>query len=229
MVRRRVGVLGSVARHVAAPSVAGADSEPAGAAVAGGATGSLVAIGGGGWDEGGEILAAIKALAAEHTQRESGFRVLILPHASAKDDAGQAGVTMWEAAGCTVVNHAQDPIEREAALAELEMADILWFPGGSQTKLAEALEGADLMGTIRQRSGAGMVIAGTSAGAAIQSEAMLSGAPVPGAYISGAKATTDSPEPRPGWISGLTHRGLALWRPVILDQHFTQRSRQSRL
>lgn len=28
---------------------------------------------------------------------------------------------------------------------------------------------------------------------------------------------------------GLTHHGLALWPEVILDQHFTQRSRQSRL
>lgn len=28
---------------------------------------------------------------------------------------------------------------------------------------------------------------------------------------------------------GLTHHGLALWPGAILDQHFTQRSRQSRL
>ena len=67
------------------------------------------------------------------------------------------------------------------------------------------------MDAIRQRNASGLVIGGTSAGAAIMSEAMLSGTPESGAYLSGARAATDIPEPRVGWLRGLTHQGLALW------------------
>lgn len=193
--------------------------------VVSGLSGPIVAVGGGGMDERGEIISAIKAMAGVDEPR-----VLILPQASAREDAGEAGAAMWAAAGAgRVVNHACDPIDREVVLAELARTDILWFPGGQQTRLADALVEAELMEEIRHRNACGMVIGGTSAGAAIMSDTMLSGTPESGVYLSGARAATDIPEPRPGWVRGLTHQGLALWSAVILDQHFTQRSRQSRL
>jgi cyanophycinase len=226
--RQRIAVL---ARHVTVATASGdASSAPEahgslGAATPEGLPGPIVAVGGGGMDECGEIISAIKAIAGVGEPN-----VLILPQASAREDAGEAGAAMWAAAGAgRVVNHACNPIDRGVALAELARADILWFPGGSQTRLADALEEVELMETIRRHNACGLVIGGTSAGAAIMSTAMLSGAAESGAYISGARAATDIPEPRAGWLRGLTHKGLALWSAVILDQHFTQRSRQSRL
>jgi cyanophycinase len=217
--RRRVALL---ARHVTA--ALSSDDLPAHEPVPG-LSGPIVAVGGGGMDEGGEIVSAIKALGGVNEPS-----VLILPQASAREDAGEAGVAMWAAAGAgRVVNHARNPIDRDVALAELARADILWFPGGQQTRLADALVEAELMDAIRQRNASGLVIGGTSAGAAIMSKAMLSGTPESGAYLAGARAGTDIPEPRVGWLRGLTHQGLALWSAAILDQHFTQRSRQSRL
>src|SRR5688572_4566719 len=54
----------------------------------------------------------------------------------------------------------------------LEYATGLFITGGSQLKLSSALGGTEIASTIRRRHAAGMVVAGTSAGAALLSEHM---------------------------------------------------------
>ena len=120
---------------------------------------------------------------------------------------------MWEVAGASqAVNLSASPIDRAAAVAELSRADVLWLPGGLQTRLASALVEADLVGIIQQRNREGMVVAGTSAGAAILSDDMISGTPDPAPHISGSMRPLS---------------GLGLWPAVVIDQHFTQRNRES--
>lgn len=109
----------------------------------------------------------------------------------------------------------EDAIEAgEEAHDLLEYATGLFITGGSQLKLSSALGGTEIAQTIRRRHGAGMVVAGTSAGAALLSEHMIA--------LGESGAT---PRRR------LVHmaKGLGLAPQVIIDQHFRRRDRLGRL
>jgi cyanophycinase len=110
---------------------------------------------------------------------------------------------------------------REDALAAsaeahdlLEFATGLFITGGSQLKLSSALGGTPLADTIRRRHQEGMVVAGTSAGAALLSEHMIA--------LGDSGGT---PRRR------LVHmaQGLGLTPDLIIDQHFRRRDRLGRL
>ena len=96
----------------------------------------------------------------------------------------------------------------------LEYATGLFITGGSQLKLSSALGGTELAETIRRRHEAGMVVAGTSAGAALLSEHMIA--------LGESGAT---PRRR------LVHmaKGLGLTQDLVIDQHFRRRDRLGRL
>ena len=96
----------------------------------------------------------------------------------------------------------------------LEYATALFITGGSQLKLSSALGGTEIAACIRRRHAAGMVVAGTSAGAALLSEHMIA---------LGESGST--PRRR------LVHlaKGLGLAPHLIIDQHFRRRDRLGRL
>jgi cyanophycinase len=96
----------------------------------------------------------------------------------------------------------------------LEYATGLFITGGSQLRLSSALGGTPLAGAIQQRHRAGMVVAGTSAGAAFLSRHMIA--------MGDSGAT---PRRR------LVHLapGLGLAPDLIIDQHFRRRDRLGRL
>jgi cyanophycinase len=96
----------------------------------------------------------------------------------------------------------------------LEYATGLFITGGSQLKLSSALGGTEIAATIRSRHAAGMVVAGTSAGAALLSEHMIA--------LGESGAT---PRRR------LVHlaKGLGLAPDLVIDQHFRRRDRLGRL
>ncbi|HEX4497543.1 MAG TPA: cyanophycinase [Thermoanaerobaculia bacterium] len=96
----------------------------------------------------------------------------------------------------------------------LEYATGLFITGGSQLKLSSVLGGTEIAQTIRDRHAAGMVVAGTSAGAALLSEHMIA---------LGDSGST--PRRR------LVHlaKGLGLAPDLVIDQHFRRRDRLGRL
>jgi cyanophycinase len=96
----------------------------------------------------------------------------------------------------------------------LEYATGLFITGGSQLKLSSALGGTEIADIVRRRHAAGMVVAGTSAGAALLSEHMIA---------LGESGST--PRRR------LVHlaKGLGLAPDLIIDQHFRRRDRLGRL
>ncbi|HEV8581412.1 MAG TPA: cyanophycinase [Thermoanaerobaculia bacterium] len=96
----------------------------------------------------------------------------------------------------------------------LEYATGLFITGGSQLKLSSALGGTEIATTVQRRHSAGMVVAGTSAGAALLSEHMIA---------LGESGST--PRRR------LVHlaKGLGLAPDLIIDQHFRRRDRLGRL
>jgi cyanophycinase len=96
----------------------------------------------------------------------------------------------------------------------LEYATGLFITGGSQLKLSSILGGTGVAQTIRDRHAAGMVVAGTSAGAALLSEHMI--------------ALGDSGSTPRRRLVHLT-KGLGLAPDLVIDQHFRRRDRMGRL
>lgn len=103
---------------------------------------------------------------------------------------------------------------RDEALDLLEYATGLFLTGGSQIKFSSALGGTAIADAIRRRHQAGMVVAGTSAGAAVLSEHMIA--------LGDSGGT---PRRR------LVHmaKGLGLTPAIVIDQHFRRRDRLGRL
>ena len=138
-------------------------------------------------------------------------RVLIVPQASARTDAGQPSLRMWQRAGAERAT-LLDLSNLAAARREVARADLIWMPGGSQLRLMRVLTDAGLVDAIRERFRQGATVGGTSAGAAVMSLVMLSDA----RGKDGKTTTVEAP-------------GLALWADVIVDQHFLIRNRSARL
>ena len=139
-------------------------------------------------------------------------RIAVLPQASSREDRGQSSVKMFSELGAKVfIDELKNP---EAARTQLKEATAIWFPGGSQAVLYEALEKSGLVKYIRDRHAQGLPIAGTSAGAAVMSAVMIPAMPKkPGLRASNTPTTP----------------GLGLAPGLIIDQHFIARRRMNRL
>jgi cyanophycinase len=99
--------------------------------------------------------------------------------------------------------------DTERFVAPLRRATGIWLAGGSQVRLARLYAGTkaeDAMRTVLERGG---TIGGTSAGAAVMSERMIWG-------VRGSRQV-------------IVDRGFSLLTSAIVDQHFTQRNRHTRL
>lgn len=93
-------------------------------------------------------------------------RVLVVPHASARPEAGREAAALWPADHVSILD-LSDP--------RVESADLIWIGGGDQNRLMKALRGTGIPEAIRKRHREGAVVGGTSAGAAALSLVMLTG------------------------------------------------------
>jgi cyanophycinase len=156
-------------------------------------------------------------------------RIAILPMATS--DAVAAGAEKKAqldsmGADAFVVNVTRAQADDDSVVRALAGATGIWFPGGDQTPLASALRGSDALRTIHDRYRAGAVVGGTSAGAAVMSDSMITG----NQYYPGVAAAVDSPT-----FSRIGRRlieiapGLGFLHNAIVDQHFIRRQRENRL
>jgi cyanophycinase len=100
-------------------------------------------------------------------------------------------------------------------LEAVERATGVFFTGGDQLRLTALIAGTHFSEGIRHRLfNEGLVVAGTSAGAAAMSSVMLIG----GSNEGSVRRADVSLAP-----------GLGLWRDTVVDTHFNQRGRVSRL
>jgi cyanophycinase len=109
------------------------------------------------------------------------------------------------------------PLEAEkAALVRqaLGRATGVFFTGGDQARVMDALADPALVELVRARHASGVVFGGTSAGTAIMSPLMITG--------DGDFTVIDAAQV-------VVRPGLGLLRGVILDQHYVKRSRHNRL
>jgi len=145
-------------------------------------------------------------------------RIAVIPTASELPDTGRRYVDLFEALGAEHAvtlpflerAHADDP----ALVKELEDATGVFFTGGNQLRIATILGGTSVARLVRRLSAAGVIVGGTSAGAAILPEHMIAHG------ASGATPTAGMVQLSPGL--GLTNR-------IVVDQHFRQRDRLGRL
>lgn len=121
------------------------------------------------------------------------------------------GVAEVIPAAITDRNQAEDPELVEA----VQRATAVFFTGGDQLRLTALIAGTRFCENIRARLyGDGLVVAGTSAGAAAMSSVMIIG----GTNEGTVRRQDVSLAP-----------GLGYWRDTVVDTHFNQRGRVSRL
>ena len=156
-------------------------------------------------------------------------RIVILPMASAEPaEAGRAREEIFDALGARATTLILDTAtaNNEAAIASLRTATGIWFPGGVQSRLSAALLGTRALDVIRERYRAGAVVGGTSAGAAVMSDPMITGDE---RHPGGAR-----PDSTTGFMTIareniITDPGFGLLPGAIVDQHFIRRKRHNRL
>ncbi|WP_422074745.1 cyanophycinase [Tranquillimonas rosea] len=104
---------------------------------------------------------------------------------------------------------------RDAGFLDMiERSDIIFVSGGDQMRLTNILGGSAALEAIRKRHDSGAVIAGTSAGAASMSTTMVYGGAADDSLRKGAVKMS---------------AGFGLVAGVIIDTHFLERGRFSRL
>ena len=102
----------------------------------------------------------------------------------------------------------------EASIKKIDSADAIFFTGGDQLNITSLMGGSPLHNRLYERLQEGILIVGTSAGAAMMSTSMI---------ISGK---SDAP-PKVGGVE--IAPGMDLVRDSIIDSHFSQRGRHGRL
>jgi len=113
------------------------------------------------------------------------------------------------------VRNREDAIETSREVFDaLEYATGFFMTGGSQLRISSALGGTALAAALRRRHAEGMVVAGTSAGAAVISRHMIS---------MGESGGT----PRRRLVQ--MAQGLGFAPGLLIDQHFRRRDRMGRL
>lgn len=176
--------------------------------------GAIVPIGGAEAKTGArDILARVIALAGGPDAR-----IAIIPTASELADTGdryaklftELGALRADVLSITEREHASVP----AAVEVVERSTGIFMTGGNQLRLSTILGGTPLAQAIRRRNAAGIVVAGTSAGAAVIPEHMIASG------RTGPTPTTEKVTLAPGM--GLTNK-------LVIDQHFRQRDRLGRL
>lgn len=182
--------------------------------------GSLIIVGG------GDTPTLVQERLVELAGGPGKARIAVLPMAGTKFDE-EAREIIDELkqlkAEAVLLNIGREDAKKEATAKRLEEFTGYWFLGGDQLRLAATLLGTRALETIERRFHEGAVVGGTSAGAAVMSNAMLTGR---GRRLKGPEAAELRKIAR-----GMTDvaLGFGFFPGAIVDQHFMQRARYNRL
>lgn len=162
----------------------------------------------------------------EMASRAGSGRIVVLPMASATpDETGRSLVEEFKQLGAREVvyyNFTRKEAENYSNARLLAESGGIFFSGGVQTRITEAILDTPIHNMIRELYQKGTVIGGTSAGAAALSELMITGDEVRKPEEGHEFETIES-----GNV--IVARGLGLIRSAIIDQHFATRKRHNRL
>jgi cyanophycinase len=157
----------------------------------------------------------------EFVRRANGLQARIVVMTVATGLPGEVGsqyIDIFKRLGAEEVR-VVDNIKREdatdpKALEAIAQATGVFFTGGNQARILELVKDTELDIMLHKRFAEGIVIAGTSAGAAMMPDMMI---------VEGESETN----PRMEVVR--MDRGMAFLPGVIIDQHFAQRGRLGRL
>ncbi|RKO71354.1 cyanophycinase [Sphingobacterium puteale] len=182
--------------------------------------GTLFVIGGGHKDE--HLMEAL----VQAAQLSSKDYIMILPMASTLPEESVEDMVkqLKEVTKnkVTSINFSKSDAENKRLVDSVRNAKLIYITGGDQNRFMSIVANTALFDAIHAAYQQGACIAGTSAGAAIMSETMITG--------NQLKDTVYRPT-----FNRLEHqnletaKGLGLIKTAIIDQHFVKRSRYNRL
>jgi cyanophycinase len=185
--------------------------------------GSLFIVGGG---------AQSDSLVARFVQLAGGrghARIAVVPMASEEAQASgdeKAAELRDFGADAFVLLLTRAQAESAATSRRLDGVTGIWFTGGDQTRLAPILRNTVTLSAMQGAYARGAVVGGTSAGAAVLSDSMLTGNQHPRGDTLGYYGD-EFPTIARGVIE--VAPGLGFLHGAIVDQHFIRRERQNRL
>jgi len=157
----------------------------------------------------------------EFVRRAGGVRARIVIMTAATElprEVGENYIRVFERLG---VEDARivDTVTREdttssSALEAIEKATGIFFTGGDQARITDILKDSEIDAAIHKRYSEGIVVGGTSAGAAVMPDVMI----VEGDSETNPRVEVVEMGPGMGFLPG-----------VVIDQHFSQRGRLGRL
>jgi cyanophycinase len=156
---------------------------------------------------------------------EQGRYIVVLPMSSEDvDTAAYWAMKQFKDLGVeniTWFNFEKDGVIAQSKVDSLENAGMIYISGGDQNRFMDIVGGTPIELAIHAAYKKGAVIAGTSAGAAVQSKKMITGNQLLHPDMKGYKTI------QPANIE--IAQGLGLVSTAIIDQHFIWRERLNRL
>jgi cyanophycinase len=121
----------------------------------------------------------------------------------------------------------QDEANSDSMVKNMQGVTGVWFGGGDQVLLTKALLGTKVEKAIHDRYAAGAVVGGTSAGAAVMSNPMLTGEE---RHPGGVRPPSDSSQHFMTIARDNIELvpGFGLLKGALIDQHFLRRRRHNR-
>jgi cyanophycinase len=181
--------------------------------------GTLVIIGGG--ERPKEVMETIVNLAGQDRGK-----LLVIPMASSVPlETAKFQVEQFKEhniGSADFLIFAKEEANSDSVLEKISWANCIFFSGGDQNRLTEILLGTKALEKIKEIYISGGVISGTSAGAAVMSEIMITGDEI---IHNEAKESF-------GYIQKnniATAQGFGFVKNAIIDQHFIYRKRHNRL
>ncbi|MBE9006448.1 cyanophycinase [Fortiea sp. LEGE XX443] len=157
----------------------------------------------------------------EFVRRAGGTKANIVIMTAATElprDVGENYIRVFERLGAESVRIVDTETREDAAsstaLEAISNATGIFFTGGDQARITSILKDTEIDAVIHQRFSQGVVVAGTSAGAAVMPDKMI---------VEGDSQTN----PRMEIVE--MGPGLGFLPGVVIDQHFSQRGRLGRL
>jgi cyanophycinase len=154
----------------------------------------------------------------------SDARIIIIPNAGSepKRNAEIEQKTFTElGAKADYILFNRETADDEANLKKMDWANAVFFTGGDQSDLTRDMLGTKLLEKVFEIYNNGGTVGGTSAGAAVMSEVMITGNELVNkdstrSFVSIEKGNVE------------TKQGFGFLKTVIIDQHFLKRKRHNR-
>jgi cyanophycinase len=152
--------------------------------------------------------------------------IVVLPMSSEEPDSSfiffKTQMVKLTSNPIVMLNFTKETAQNKALTDSVQKAKLIFISGGDQTRFMNVVKNTPIKTAILKAYENGSTISGTSAGAAVMSEKMITGNQKLKKEYSGTfdNIRYDNLE---------TSEGLGLLKTVVIDQHFLKRSRYNRL